>query len=304
MRVLFMGTPGIASHILKDIASVHEVAGVFCQPDKPVGRKALLTPPPVKVTAGELGIDVYQALKMRDGTAVKIVRDINPDVIVVVAYGRILPLDILEMPKFGCVNIHVSLLPKYRGAAPIQHAILNGETETGVTAMYMSEGMDEGDIIEQDVFAISDDDDALSIFEKSALRGGKLILKVLADIENSKANRIPQGVDGISLAPQLTKEMARFSFEESAERIFNKVRALCVWPVAEFYSGGKRIKVLKAKRSSAAAQPGKVISISPLVVGTAEGSLELTQVKPEGSRAMSGTEWAAGRRLKPGDQIV
>ncbi len=304
MRVFFMGTPRISADVLRTIAAFHEVVGVFCQPDKPVGRKAELTPPETKVVAEELGIPVFQPRKMKDGTAAATVRDLNPDVILVTAYGRILQPDMLAVPKYGCLNLHVSLLPKYRGAAPIQHAIFNGEKETGVTVIYMSEGLDEGDIIDTVVFPITQEDDAFSIFKKSAEYGGKLILKVLDDIENGVSKRIPQNHEGASFAPPLEKDMAHFNFSEEAESILNRVRALCMWPVAEFVCEGKRIKVLKTSLSELSGKPGEILSTKPLTVACGKGSIVLNSVKPENSHEMTGRDWAVGRRYKTGDIIT
>lgn len=303
MRVFFMGTPDIAAHILRKIASVHEVVGVFCQPDKPVGRKAVLTKPPVKAAAEELGIPVSQPVKLKDGSAAEIVRAASPDVTVVVAYGRLLPDDILGIPRFGSVNLHVSLLPRYRGAAPIQHALLNGETETGVSAMYMAHELDAGDIIDARRIAISDEDDAQTLFDRSAEIGAGLILSVLDDIKKGTAKAHPQSADGVSFAPPLTRELAPFTFEDDARGIFNRVRALCIWPCAEFSAFGRRVKVLKAAPGEGSGRPGEVLSLKPLTVAAGGGSVVLLKVKPESSSLMSGTQWAAGKRLKKGDII-
>lgn len=304
MRVFFMGTPKISADVLRIVASRHEVVGVFCQPDKPVGRKAVLTPPETKIAAQELGIPVFQPRKMKDGTAAATVRELDPDVILVVAYGRILQPDMLAVPRYGCLNLHVSLLPKYRGAAPIQYAILNGDKETGVTAMYISNEMDEGDIIDVVKFPITSDDDAFSIFEKSASYGGELILKVLVNMEKGIFNRTKQDSSKATYAPPIEKEMAHFSFDEDSEDIFNRIRALCMWPVAEFVCEGKRVKVSKASLSDQSGIPGEILSLKPLTVACKNGSIILDTVKQENSREMTGREWAAGRRFKTGDIIA
>lgn len=299
-----MGTPDIAASMLARIAPQQKVCGVFCQPDKPLGRKAVVTPPPVKVAAQALGIPVYQPLKLKDGAAADTVRALAPDIIVVVAYGRILPREILEIPPEGCVNIHVSLLPKYRGAAPIQHALLNGETETGVTAMYMAEGMDTGDIIAQVRLPITEEDDAATLFARAADAGGALLEQVLDDIAAGTARRQPQNEALASYAPPLSKDMGRFTFEEDARRIFGKVRGLCLWPNAYFERAGRTVKVLKARLSDAAGQPGQVLSLQPLTVATQDGALQLLEVKPEGGRLMTGREYAMGLRLKEGQFLI
>ncbi len=303
MKVFFMGTPEIAAHILGRIARAHEVVGVFCQPDKPVGRKGVLTAPPVKTAAQELGIPVFQPVKLRDGSAADIVRASGADITVVAAYGRLLPDDVLAAPRLGSVNVHVSLLPKYRGAAPIQHALLCGEKRTGVTAMYMARELDAGDIIDVRPIDIGDEDDAASLFKKSAEEGAELIVKVLGDIESGRARRRPQDESEASFAPPLTKELAPFTFADGARDIFNRVRALCIWPVAEFTAWGKRVKVVRCALSDGEGRPGEILSFKPLTVAARGGAVALLEVKPESSSLMSGDQWAAGRRLGAGDII-
>jgi methionyl-tRNA formyltransferase len=304
MRILFMGTPDIAAAMLQKISAAHTICGVFCQPDKPVGRKAVLTPPPVKVMAQQLGVPVYQPVKMRDGTAADTVRSLAPELVVVVAYGRILPKEILEIPPYGCINIHVSLLPQYRGAAPIQHALLNDERKTGVTAMYMAEGLDTGDVIAVREMEISDADDAATLFARSAGLGGDLLLEVIAAVGNGTASRSAQHSAVASAAPPLTKEMGAFSFEEDARAIFNKVRALCIWPVAYFERGGRKIKVQKAAHTDQIGVPGEILALNPLTVAARNGAVQLLEVKPEGGRLMQGREYAMGQRLFVGGTII
>ncbi|MDO4566326.1 MAG: methionyl-tRNA formyltransferase [Oscillospiraceae bacterium] len=303
MRVLFMGTPEIAAVCLKRLALEHEIVGVFCQPDKPVGRKAVVTPPPVKLAALERGIEVFQPLKLRDGEAEKTIERLAPELIAVVAYGRILPKEILEIPRWGCVNIHASLLPKYRGAAPIQRALMNGESETGVCSMYMGEGLDTGDIIASKSCPIEDGDDAVSMFEKLGALGAQLLCETVSDIEKGSAAATPQNDEEASLAPPLQKSEGAFSWQDSARDIFNKARALCIWPNACFEYEGKTVKLLKARFSPLEGKAGEVLSLQPLTVAAKGGAVQLLEVKPEGSRLMTGKEWAAGRRLKAGDFI-
>lgn len=304
MRVLFMGTPDIAADMLGRIAPEHDIVGVFCQPDKPVGRKAVITPPPVKVAAQQLDIPVYQPVKLKDGTAAQLIRDLAPQLIAVVAYGRILPKEILDIPPMGCINIHVSLLPQYRGAAPIQHALLNGETETGVTAMYMAEGLDTGDVIAQVLMPITDEDDAATLFARSADVGGDLLAQTIADIEKGDICRCPQDDSQATFAPPLTKQAGLFTFEDNARDIFNKVRALCIWPNAYFIQDEKTIKVLKAQYSPKTGKPGVVLSLQPLTVAAKDGAVQLLEVKPQGGRLMQGRDYAMGLRIKEGQQFV
>lgn len=304
MKVLFMGTPDIAAEMLRRIAPKQQVVGVFCQPDKPVGRKAVVTPPPVKVAARQLDIPVYQPVKLKDGGAAQLVRELAPDLIAVVAYGRLLPQEILDIPPKGCVNIHASLLPLYRGAAPIQHALLDGVTQTGVTAMYMAEELDAGDIIAQQPMTVTDQDDAATLFARVAEQGGQLLAQTLAAIEQGIATRTPQDTAQVTFAPPLTKEMGHFSFDEQAHVIFNKVRALCLWPNAWFTRDGKAVKVLKAHAAEQDGTPGTVLSLKPLTVAVGGGAIQLLQVKPEGSRLMDGRDYAMGLRIKEGQSLI
>ncbi|MEG2677018.1 MAG: methionyl-tRNA formyltransferase [Oscillospiraceae bacterium] len=304
MRILFMGTPDIAATVLCEAAKYHEICGVFCQPDKPVGRRAVMTAPQTKISAQRLGIPVYQPTKLRDERAARLIREINPDLIAVVAYGRILPKEILEIPKFGCVNIHASLLPKYRGAAPIQYALLNGDEKTGVTAMYMDEGMDTGDIIAVSEVDITDADDAVTMFQRLGQAGAALLCSTLSDIEKGIVTRKKQEDCGVSFAPPFTKESGEFSWSEDAKSIFNRTRALCVWPNAYFRFGGKKIKLLKARYCELEGSCGEILSLDPLIVAAKGGSVELCEVKPEGSRQMSGRDWSLGIRAKINDILM
>ncbi|MEA4911324.1 MAG: methionyl-tRNA formyltransferase [Oscillospiraceae bacterium] len=303
MRILFMGTPEIAATMLRALAAQQEICGVFCQPDKPVGRKQILTAPPVKQLALQLGVPVYQPVKLRDGTAEACIRSLAPDLIAVVAYGRILPKALLDIPPRGCVNIHASLLPQYRGAAPIQRAVENGDAVTGVTAMYMDEGMDTGDIIEMVRVPIGDTDDAASMFDKLGEAGAALLVKTVRAIESGTAVRTPQPADGCTLAPPITKQEGLFGFSDDARRIVNKTRAFCQWPNAYFQIKGKTVKVLRAAHVSETGEAGAVLARDPLTVAARGGAVQLLEVKPEGGRAMTGAQWAAGLRLKIGDRI-
>ena len=223
--------------------SRHEVCAVFTQPDKPVGRKAILTPPPVKVLATEHGIPVHQPLKLRDGTATAILREYAPDIIVVVAYGRLLPVDILELPRYGCINVHASLLPKYRGAGPIAASILHGEEETGVTTMYLAEGMDTGDMILQRSTPIGPDEQTPELFDRLAAMGAELLLETLDRIEDGTAPRTPQDDALASHAPMLEKSAAGIDFTAGAKELHNLIRGMAGWPVAHCRCEGKVLKV-------------------------------------------------------------
>lgn len=299
-----MGTPDIAVPSLERLAAEHEVVGVFCQPDKPVGRKQTLTAPAIKLAAQRLGIPVFQPLKMRDGEAKRIMEDLAPDAIALIAFGRILPKDILDVPKFCCVNAHASLLPKYRGAAPIQYALLNGDKVTGITAMRMDEGMDTGDIITSSTLAISLQDDEQSLFAKLGALAAEVFSDVLPKIERGEAIFTPQP-ESASFAPPIQKSDAEFSFVgDIAKDIVNKVRAFSVWPAAWFEGNGKKIKVFSARAGESTGRPGEVLAVKPLTIAAKEGSVELLEVMPESSRRMDGVAFAAGSRLKIGDSIL
>lgn len=305
MKIVFMGTPDFAVKSLAEIAKVHEVAAVFTQTDKPVGRKQILTPPPVKVLAESLNIPVYQPPTLKDGKALDILKQISPDLIAVVAYGKILPKKILELPKYGCVNVHGSLLPKYRGASPIQWCIVSGDTVTGVTTMKMDEGMDTGDILETEETAIGEDETAGELFERLADIGAKLLVKTVKDLENGDVVPRKQQEDGVSKAPIIKKEMAKLDFSLNAKELCCAVRGYNPWPCAYFISDGKRIKVYKAKISEMSGKPGTVLKAdSSLIIACGNGALELTEVQPEGKKRMSASDMLRGSfKLKVGDIV-
>ncbi|MGI5887871.1 MAG: methionyl-tRNA formyltransferase [Oscillospiraceae bacterium] len=300
MKIVFMGTPEIAVPSLIRLSKEHEVAAVFCQPDKPVGRKHVLTAPPVKKAAAELGIPVYQPRKMRDGTVRGILEEINPDVCAVIAYGRLLPDDVLAVPKYGFINAHGSLLPKYRGAAPIQYALINGDSTTGVTIMKIGSDMDAGDIILQRETEILPEDDAYSMFDKLGKMSAEMFSEVLSDIEGSLASARPQDPGKATFAPPLTTEQSVFSFRDPAWEIFGKVRGMCMNPVARTTAFSKKLLVLRAGLSEQSGRPGEVLGLDPLTVACGEGAVVLLSVKPEGKSEMTGTAWASGHRLKKG----
>ena len=302
MRILFMGTPDIAAASLKAVVEAgHEVCGVFTREDKPVGRKHVLTAPPVKQLALEYGLPVYQPKTLKEADAQQTIEQLAPELIVVVAYGRILPPEVLNIPQYGCINLHVSLLPKYRGAAPVQWSVINGDKETGVTIMYMNEGLDTGDIITVAPVVIDPNETSGELFERITDQGAKTLVETIEEIGKGNAKRTPQDDSMATQAPPLTKEMALFSFQESAQKLHNLVRGMNPWPVAYFEQDGKKIKVLTSRLAEGAAPAGTVLATKPLTIACKEGALQLLQVVPEGKKPMEGTAWAAGRRLKNGD---
>lgn len=305
MRLLFMGTPDIAADSLAAlIAAGHEICGVFTREDKPVGRKQLLTAPPVKQLALQHNIAVYQPKSLKTGDAEQIIRTLAPQLIVVVAYGRILPPQILCLPACGCINLHVSLLPQYRGAAPIQHAVLNGDRQTGVTVMYMDEGVDTGDIITVAPVPIGEDETSGEVFDKVSALGAVTLADAVRAIEMGQATRTPQDDSKATFAPMLSKEMALFTFDAPAAKLHHLVCGLSPWPVAYFVEDGKKVKVTRSHQSELSGEPGEVLAVKPLTIACGQGALELTEVVPEGKRPMAGFEWAAGRRLKKGDRLT
>ena len=304
MRVFFMGTPDIAVPSLKKLNEKYDVCGVFCQPDKPVGRKHIITPPPVKVCAEELGIPVFQPRKMRDGTAAQIVRDLNPDVIAVIAYGRILPDEILEIPKYGCLNAHASLLPKYRGSAPIQYSLLNDEKETGVSIIKLVSEMDAGDVLYSTRMEMKDEYDSESLFSIMGDESADAFVEVIDNIEEYLAKAVPQDHSKATFAPPITTEMSWMTFDDDARSSFCKIRAFCMNPGARIMMRGKQLIVTKASFDTEEGTPGTVLATKPLKIAFRNGSVIFRKVKPEGGKLMDGTAFSAGQRLKAGDSVI
>ena len=307
MRIVFMGTPDFAVPCLQKILDLgHEVVGVFTQPDKPVSRKQVLTPPPVKQLALEQGLPVYQPAKMRDGTALQLLRDCRPDLAVVVAYGRILPPDLLAVPPLGCVNIHGSLLPHYRGAAPIQWTVINGEPLAGVTAMYMDEGLDTGDMILKKETPVGENETSGQLFDRLCLLGAECLAETLALIEQGTAPRTPQNHEEATLAPILTKEMGRIDFSKPAAQVHNLIRGMSPWPGAFTRCGEKLFKVHESRllpqyEGKTPAAPGTLLEDGGhLAVACGTGALRLTVVQLEGKGRLDGETFLRGSRLQPG----
>ena len=305
MRIVFMGTPDFAAAILERLISTgRNVVGVFSQPDKPVGRKQIIEPTPVKKLASEHSIPVFQPAKMKDGTALEMMKSLSPDIAVVAAYGRILPKELLDVPPLGCVNVHGSLLPKYRGAAPIQWSVINGDKITGVTTMYMAEGMDTGDMILKLETEIGEDETAGELFDRMAALGADSIEKTLELFDNGAVPRTPQSEAEATMAPMLKKEMGELDFGKSAEEIHNLVRGLCPWPVAFTYVDGKSVKIYKADRVEGySGAPGELLDEKRFIVGCRDGAVELSIVQPEGKKQMSGGDFIRGKRLAKGTVI-
>lgn len=260
MRIVYMGTPDFAVPTLQALLdSPHQVVGVFSQPDRPKGRGYKLMPPPVKELALAHGVPVYQPVKMRDGTALAILKQLRPDVIVVAAYGRLLPKEILELPAYGCINVHASLLPRYRGAGPVQWSVINGEKATGVTTMFMGEGLDTGDILEQVQTPIGPEETAGELMGRLAEIGAQLLLHTLELLESGKAVRTIQDESLATYAPMLQKSDGALDFSQSAQKLYDRIRGVSPWPSAYAYLDGKRLKIHKAAPlSDQAGEPGVI----------------------------------------------
>lgn len=307
MRIVFMGTPDFAVPSLEAlVAAGHEVCGVFCQPDKPVGRhQNKLQPPAVKVCAQSHDIPVFQPTKLRDGTTLAQLQELNPELIVVAAYGRILPDDILALPPKGCINVHSSLLPKYRGAAPINWAVINGEKETGVTIMHMATELDAGDIIDQVKTPIAPDENVEAVHDRLAQLGGELLVKVVADIAAGTAQRIPQDHSQATLAPMLSRALSPIDWSRSAKEIHNQVRGLTPWPATSTDILGDTIKVFAVEEPGieTGKAAGTILAANKAGIDVACGDgkvIRLTEIQAPGSRRMSAANYLAGHPVTVG----
>lgn len=303
MRILFMGTPDFAVPSLKAlVATGYEVVGVFCQPDKPRNRMKV-TACPVKEYAVSQNIPVYQPVKLRDGEAMGIVQGLAPELIVVAAYGRILPDEMLAYPAMGCINVHSSLLPKFRGAAPINWAILTGEAETGVTIMHMAHDLDAGDIILQRTTPIDPDETADVLYGRLAELGGELVVEAVEALADGTAARTPQDNAQATLAPMLTRELSPIDFSRPARAIHDQVRGLYPWPSATMELDGVRCKVLRTAVTgeTTGKTPGTIVQADKkdLKIACGDGKvLELVTIQPDGKKAMAATAFLMGHPIK------
>lgn len=305
MKIVFMGTPDFADTSLRAlIENKQEILAVYTQPDKPKGRKRQLTPPPVKVTAEKFGIPVYQPSTLRDETVITKLQQLSPDVIVVVAYGKLLPKEVLQIPPKGCINVHASLLPKYRGAAPIQRSVLNGDAVTGITTMYMAEGLDTGDMIFKEEVAIGENETASELFVRLAPVGAMLLQKTLDAIEQGTAPRFPQKEEESSYAGMLTKEESPLSFGQSAEKVHNQIRGLCEWPAATAFLKGKKCKIFRSRvLPNISGAPGMLLDDRRMIIGCQDRAIELLELQLEGAKRMSATDFLNGHKVKKGDSF-
>lgn len=306
MRVVFMGTPDFALPSLDALCTRYEVVAAVSQPDKP-GNRGEIKFSPVKQFALERGIPLFQFKKARlDG--VETLKQLRPDIIVTAAYGQILSLEILDIPRLGVLNVHASLLPKYRGSSPIQWAIINGEKETGVTIMQTAEGLDCGDILLQKRIGINPDDDCESMFDKLSILGAAALIETLELIEKNEAIPVKQNESEASYFPMLKKQDGLIDWTTDAETIFNKVRGMKAWPTAYTSFGGKILKIYKCAIADDCENPdgstGEILCADKkLVAGCGRGALILQEVQPEGKRKMTAQEFLNGSRLRAGDRL-
>ena len=309
MRILFMGTPDFAVASLSALlAAGHEVCGVFTQPDKPKNRGMKLQASPVKEFALAHDIPVFQPVKMRDGEAMGYIRDLDPALIVVAAYGRILPDDILDYPAHGCINVHSSLLPRYRGAAPINWAILNGDKTTGVTIMHMAAELDAGDIILQEETDIGPDETAPELFDRLAALGGALLVEAVGQIERGEAARTPQTASEVTYAPMLGRELSPMDWTKPAQTLHDQVRGLLPWPCATAEFGGVRCKVFSTAvlDGTTDLKPGTVAEAGKdgIVMACGGGSLlRVRELQPDGKKRMAAADFLRGHPLTAGEML-
>ena len=302
MRVVFMGTPDIAATCLKKIlADGFQVVGVYTQPDRPKGRGMKMVFSPVKEVALEHGIPVFQPENFREEETVQQLRDLKPDICAVVAYGRILPQKVLDIPTFGCINIHASILPQYRGSAPYQWAVLDGLQETGVTAMYLCREMDAGDIIEVSKTPIGENETAGELLDRLAVLGADLLSKTLSRFAaDGKVDRTPQRSEEATYAPMLDKTMCPIDWNKTAQQVHNHVRGLHPWPVATMELQGKTFKVHATRIVEGNGNPGQILGLTKtgLRIACGEGAVEILSLQAEGGKRMAAPDYFRGHPLE------
>ena len=306
MRIVFMGTPDFAVPSLEALVQAgHDVCGVFSQPDKPVGRhQNKLKPTPVKECALAHDIPVFQPVKLRDGAALAQLQELAPELIVVAAYGRLLPDDILALPPKGCINVHSSLLPKYRGSAPINWAVVNGDEETGVTIMHMATELDGGDIISQVVTPIDPEETVEAVHDRLAALGGELLVKTVEEIANGTATRTPQDPAQVTYAPMLSRELCPIDWNQSAKDIHNKVRGLIPWPATStdaFTDEPVKVFSVTETGESTGKAPGTVLAAGKAGIDVACGDgkvLRILELQAPGSRRMAAADYLRGHPIQ------
>ena len=309
MKIMFMGTPEISAGCLDALISAgHNVCAVVTGEDKPRGRGNVMTPTPTKALAQSKGIPVYTPKSLRTEEFYSLLTEIAPELICVVAYGKILPESVIKYPKYGCVNLHVSLLPKYRGAAPMQRAVMEGERETGVTVMYMDVGLDTGDIISVAKFPIGEEDDFETVHDTSLLIGSKLLSDTIFDIEAGKATRTPQNESLATYAKKVEKEDCRIDFSLDCKVVSARIRGVTPIPGAFTYHSGKMLKIFKVVSTEGRGKPGEVIEANGvgegyITVACGSGAIKIFGVIPEGKGRMSAGDFVRGRKIAKGDLL-
>lgn len=306
MNIIFMGTPDFAIPTLKALYdNGHNIMAVFTQTDKPKGRGMKLTPSPVKEFALSHGIAVYQpnSLKKETETYTTIIRELNPDAIIVVAYGKLLPPEILEIPEFGCINVHGSLLPKYRGAAPIQWTVLNGDEFGGVTTMLMAEGMDTGDMLLKESVKVGENETAAELYDRLSYVGAELLIKTLDAVEKGEITPIKQNEAEASIAPMLSKDLCPIDFSKTAKEVHSQICGLSDWPCATTTLDGKKLKIYRCEivsGSNGCHKPGEIVNEKDFTVACGDGLIRFTEIQAEGSKRMDTKAYLLGRPIKKG----
>lgn len=304
MKMIFMGTPDFArKHLEALIESEHEVLACITQPDKPKGRKKILTAPSVKECALKYNIPVYQPDSLREGELKGVLEQYNPDIIVVVAYGKILPPYVLEYPKYGCINVHGSLLPKYRGASPVQSALIDGEKETGITVMYMDKGLDTGDVILKKSCPIEINDNQITLFEKLEKVGCTALLEALSLIYEEKAFRIKQNDEEASYATMLSSDTGAIDWKDSCEKVHNLVRGTYPWPCAYSFYAKKKFKITKSTIAEGSGKAGEIIESSVkegLIIACGSGAIKVERIQFEGGKEMDSKDYLRGHEMIKG----
>ena len=304
MKILFMGTPDFAVPSLEALLNAgHEICGVFTQPDKPKNRGMKLQAPPVKEFALAHDIRVFQPESVKDGAAIEQIRSLEPELIAVAAYGRILPVDILEYPAYGCINVHSSLLPKYRGSAPIHWAILNGDEQSGVTIMHMSKAMDSGDIIAQAVTPIDPNETVETLHDRLAQMGAKLLVEVVEQLKNGTATRTPQDESKVTYAPMLSRALSPLDWTRTARQLHDQVRGLIPWPATTTdIIGGQPVKIFEVEETGVAtdAVPGTIVAAGKQGIDVACGDgmlLRIKQLQAQGGKRMASADYLRGHPI-------
>lgn len=306
-NIVFMGTPDFAVPILEKLHAEYGVSLVVSQPDKPVGRKRVMTPPAVAKKAEELGIGLFQPEDIRAMSAISRVSSFGPDIIITAAYGQILPPEILQLPDHGAINVHASLLPKHRGGAPIHHAIMNGDEESGISIMYMAEGLDSGDVIRQEATLITDDDNTGTLHDRLSDMGGELLLSVLPSIFAGNNTRTPQNHEERTYSPNIRKADEVIDFGRPVRDVFNHIRGLSPFPGAHTTLGGKRLKIYGAEISGRTTHKtaGTIVDRDEhgFYVACTDGVLRVTELQPSGGKRMSAFDFSNSRQDLTGKQL-